>query len=44
MKAIILKKQGDISQLELKDLPIPSPGKDEVLVKVHALRINPTGI
>lgn len=44
MKAVILKKQGDISQLELKDLPIPSPGKDEVLVKVNSIGINPTDI
>lgn len=44
MKAVILKKQGDVSQLELKDLPIPSPGKDEVLVKAQAIGINPTDI
>ncbi|MFU1859632.1 NADP-dependent oxidoreductase [Sphingobacterium sp. NGMCC 1.201703] len=44
MKAVILKKQGDVSQLELKDLPIPSPGKGEVLVKAQAIGINPTDI
>jgi len=44
MKAIILKKQGGIDQLELADLPVPKPGKNEVLVKVHAISINPTDI
>lgn len=44
MKAIILKKQGGTDQLELVELPVPKPGKNEVLVKVHAISINPTDI
>src|SRR5690606_477447 len=33
-----------VSQLELKDLPVPSPGKGEVLIKVNSIGINPTDI
>ena len=41
MKAIILKEQGDVSNLILAELPIPSPAALEVLVKVKAVAINP---
>lgn len=44
MKAIILKSQGDVDQLAAVELPVPKPGKDEVLIKVHAIGINPTDI
>lgn len=44
MKAIILKTQGDVDQLAVAELPIPTPEKDEVLIKVRAIGINPTDI
>lgn len=44
MKAIILKGFGGADQLSAVDLPIPVPGQDEVLVKVHAISINPVDI
>jgi NADPH:quinone reductase-like Zn-dependent oxidoreductase len=42
MKAIILKEQGDASNLILTDLPIPEIEPDEVLVRVKAVGINPS--
>ncbi|MGS2741801.1 NADP-dependent oxidoreductase [Sinomicrobium sp. M5D2P17] len=44
MKAIILQQQGGVDQLKMADLPMPIPGANEVLVKVHAIGINPTDI
>ncbi len=44
MKAIVLKSQGDVDQLAVAELPIPKPQKDEVLIKVHAIGINPTDV
>ncbi|MDF2931138.1 NADP-dependent oxidoreductase [Chryseobacterium sp. S-02] len=44
MKAVILKKQGDVDQLSMVELPIPTPNDDEVLIRVHAISINPTDI
>jgi len=44
MKAVILKSQGGTEQLMMADLPIPHPGNGEVLIKVHAIGINPTDV
>ena len=40
MKAVVLTKYGGPDQLELKEVEKPTPGDDEVLVKVYAVSIN----
>jgi NADPH:quinone reductase-like Zn-dependent oxidoreductase len=44
MKAIILKEAGGVENLIIKDIPVPSPAKGEVLIKVNALSVNPVDI
>ncbi len=44
MKAIILKEAGGPENLIITELPVPVPKKDEVLVKVKAISINPVDI
>lgn len=41
MKAIVYRRNGPPDVLEIEDLDKPSPGEDEVLVKVVAASINP---
>lgn len=42
MKAIVIHKYGAASEvLKLEDLPIPTIGKDEVLIRQHATSVNP---
>jgi NADPH:quinone reductase-like Zn-dependent oxidoreductase len=41
MKAIIIGAYGDSDVLELKDVPIPIIGDNEVLIKVAAASVNP---
>ncbi|MCT3768681.1 NADP-dependent oxidoreductase [Elizabethkingia anophelis] len=41
MKAVVLKAFGDIDQLEIKDIPVPTIGEDEVLIRTKAISINP---
>ncbi|WP_219222658.1 NADP-dependent oxidoreductase [Pedobacter antarcticus] len=41
MKAYVLKEAGGIQNLQLTELPIPNPRRDEVLIKVKAISINP---
>lgn len=41
MKALILKKYGRADQLEFADLPEPTLKPDEILVRVHAVGLNP---
>jgi len=41
MKAIIINEFGGTDKLINAELPIPAPGEHDVLVKVHALSINP---
>jgi NADPH:quinone reductase-like Zn-dependent oxidoreductase len=40
MKAIVRSEYGPPDVLQLRDLPIPTPLDDEVLVKVHASSVN----
>jgi NADPH:quinone reductase-like Zn-dependent oxidoreductase len=40
LKAIVYTKYGGIEVLQLNEVEKPSPGNDEVLVKVHAVSIN----
>lgn len=44
MKAIILKNAGGTDNLALEDIAIPIPGSNEVLIKVHAIGINPVDV
>jgi len=44
MKAYILNEPGEAAQLQIKDLPIPTPGHEEVLVRVKAISINPVDV
>ncbi|MFI6502202.1 NAD(P)-dependent alcohol dehydrogenase [Nonomuraea typhae] len=41
MKAFVLHEYGPPDNLTLTDLPIPRPGKDEVLVRVRAASVQP---
>src|SRR5271156_4063042 len=41
MKAIVVSRYGGPEVLEYKEFPDPSPGQDEVLVRVGATSINP---
>jgi len=40
MKAVIFRKHGDESVLELADVPAPAAGARDVLVRVHAVALN----
>jgi len=44
MKAIVVSQYGGPEVMEYKDYPEPSPGSDEVLVRVAATSINPFDI
>jgi NADPH:quinone reductase-like Zn-dependent oxidoreductase len=39
MKAIVYKEYGSPGVLKLVDIPMPTPGEDEVLVRVHAATV-----
>lgn len=41
MKGIILKDQGGVENFSIEELDIPQPQPNEVLIKVHAISINP---
>ena len=40
MRAILIEHPGDPSELRQTEVPRPEPGKDEVLVEVHAAAVN----
>jgi len=40
MKAIVINEYGDSNQLRIKDIPIPEPLVDEVLIQIKAFGIN----
>lgn len=44
MKAVILKDTGDVSQLSIEEVEIPTIKADEVLVKTKAFSLNPIEI
>lgn len=45
MKAIVCPEYGPLSNLELRDLPDPTPGPDDVVVKAEAIGVNyPDGL
>ncbi len=44
MKAIILSAIGSTDNLKFKEIPVPALQIDEVLVKVHAISINPVDV
>ena len=41
MKAIVVSQYGGPEVLEYRDLPDPSPGPEEVLVRVASTSVNP---
>ncbi|MBE9584674.1 NADP-dependent oxidoreductase [Mucilaginibacter sp. JRF] len=41
MKAIVLNKPGEVSELQIQEIAIPTIQADEVLIKVKAISINP---
>jgi NADPH:quinone reductase-like Zn-dependent oxidoreductase len=41
MKAIVINKYGGNEVVEVKDMPLPSCGPEEVLVRIHAASVNP---
>jgi NADPH:quinone reductase-like Zn-dependent oxidoreductase len=41
MKAVIINEFGDVNQLQLVDLPKPSVGEGEVLIRIKAAGVNP---
>lgn len=41
MKALAFRAHGDENQMELVDVPHPSFGDDDLLIKVSAFAINP---
>ncbi|HHJ36035.1 MAG TPA: alcohol dehydrogenase [Gammaproteobacteria bacterium] len=40
MKAIVIKQYGDVDQLEQREIPVPVPEKDEILIRIKAFGIN----
>lgn len=41
MKAILIDKYGSNDVVRITDIPVPSPGPDEIMIKVRAAAINP---
>lgn len=41
MKAVVFDRYGGNEVLQVRDAPIPSPGPDDVLIRVHAAGVNP---
>jgi NADPH:quinone reductase-like Zn-dependent oxidoreductase len=41
MRAVQFDRYGDSDVLEVRTIPVPGPGRDEVLVRVHASGLNP---
>src|SRR3954468_24463459 len=42
MKAATIARYGSPGVIEVRDVPAPAPGPDEVLVRVHAATVNRT--
>lgn len=41
MRAVRFHRYGDSDVLEVRTIPVPGPGRDEVMVRVHASGLNP---
>ncbi len=41
MRAVTIREHGEPEVLKLEDLPVPVPGRHELLVAVHATSLNP---
>lgn len=41
MRAVVQSGYGTIDDLEIREVPMPVPGEDEVLVRVHAASVHP---
>jgi NADPH:quinone reductase-like Zn-dependent oxidoreductase len=41
MKAVLIHSYGGVEKLAYEDAPVPAPGPNQVLVKVHAAGVNP---
>ena len=44
MKAVVLTESGGTDNLVIQEIPVPEPGPTEVLVKIHAISINPVDV
>ena len=42
VKAVVIREFGPPEVMRLEDVPTPSPGPDEVLIRVHAVSVNRT--
>ena len=42
MKAMVIREFGPPDVMRLEDIPTPTPGPDEVLIRVHAVSVNRT--
>jgi NADPH:quinone reductase-like Zn-dependent oxidoreductase len=41
MKAVVIDRYGGNEVVHIRDMPLPLPGRSDVLVKVHAASVNP---
>lgn len=41
MKAVFQSSYGSTDALTMRDMPVPEPADDEVLVRVHAASLHP---
>ena len=44
MHAVVLTGHGGLDRLEYREMPVPRPGADEVLIEVHACGMNDTDV
>jgi NADPH2:quinone reductase len=44
VRAVYLERFGSVSDLQVREVPAPSPGPDDVLVQIRAAAINPSDV